>query len=455
MFTQERTQGQAIILIAFAIIALVAITGLAIDGGNVFSDRRHAQSAADNAAQAAALLISQNNGGAPVTAAITIATNNGYTNGSGYTTVTVYTMDNPLALLPAYAGCGTALNVPNDLTQNNQPDLPKYYIVVTIKSAVKTYFAPVIGIPKLSYCAYAISHGVPGYKGIPFYGSAIVGLDPNQPDNSFDSGTAEAAKWYISGGGIFSNANAYSKNSNSVTFTEGACIASVGASSGFANCNVQQNRTDLFYNYPTDIIPLLPPTPACTGTATQTHSGQVYTVHPEPGFETVGNNWSGGLDSTFAPGVYCIKGLSGMTVIHNGIIGTGVTFYFDPSMIFTLKYDGNGYLGATAPTDPNNPYVGVLMFGGITTPPCTQNLEIRGQGSTGTTNPDGSITPITGTIFMPSACIDYRGNGEGYNTDSMMIGYKVSSNGTSNLYIKYDSELNWKPNVSPTVELTK
>lgn len=48
-------KGQALILIAFGMVALIAMTGLAIDGGNVFSDRRHAQNAADTAALSAAL----------------------------------------------------------------------------------------------------------------------------------------------------------------------------------------------------------------------------------------------------------------------------------------------------------------------------------------------------------------------------------------------------------------
>ena len=48
-------RGQAIVLIVFAIIGLIAITALAIDGGNAFADRRKAQSAADNASLAAAL----------------------------------------------------------------------------------------------------------------------------------------------------------------------------------------------------------------------------------------------------------------------------------------------------------------------------------------------------------------------------------------------------------------
>ena len=48
-------KGQAIILIAFGIVAMIGFTALAIDGGRALSDRRHAQNAADTAVLAAAL----------------------------------------------------------------------------------------------------------------------------------------------------------------------------------------------------------------------------------------------------------------------------------------------------------------------------------------------------------------------------------------------------------------
>src|ERR1044071_4154492 len=48
-------RGQALILIALAAIGLFGIAGLAIDGSIKFSDRRHAQNAADTAVLAASL----------------------------------------------------------------------------------------------------------------------------------------------------------------------------------------------------------------------------------------------------------------------------------------------------------------------------------------------------------------------------------------------------------------
>src|ERR1041385_2564836 len=48
-------RGQALILVALAAIGLFSVTALAIDGSIKFSDRRHAQNAADTAALAGAL----------------------------------------------------------------------------------------------------------------------------------------------------------------------------------------------------------------------------------------------------------------------------------------------------------------------------------------------------------------------------------------------------------------
>ncbi|HET9907159.1 MAG TPA: pilus assembly protein TadG-related protein, partial [Anaerolineales bacterium] len=50
-------RGQALIILALAAIGIFGIVGLAIDGSAKFSDRRHAQNAADSAALAGALAL--------------------------------------------------------------------------------------------------------------------------------------------------------------------------------------------------------------------------------------------------------------------------------------------------------------------------------------------------------------------------------------------------------------
>ncbi len=48
----QEEKGQAVVLVAIALVALLALTGLAIDGGQLFALRRSAQNAADAAALA-------------------------------------------------------------------------------------------------------------------------------------------------------------------------------------------------------------------------------------------------------------------------------------------------------------------------------------------------------------------------------------------------------------------
>lgn len=49
---EKKESGQAVVLVAIALVALLALTGLAIDGGQLFALRRSAQNAADAAALA-------------------------------------------------------------------------------------------------------------------------------------------------------------------------------------------------------------------------------------------------------------------------------------------------------------------------------------------------------------------------------------------------------------------
>ncbi len=42
MFSKHAEKGQALILIVLAIVGLIGLTALAIDGGNAFMNRRHA-----------------------------------------------------------------------------------------------------------------------------------------------------------------------------------------------------------------------------------------------------------------------------------------------------------------------------------------------------------------------------------------------------------------------------
>lgn len=60
----RREGGQIIVIVAVAMIVLVAMTGLVIDGGALFAQQRAAQNGADGSATAGALVIAEHLGGA-------------------------------------------------------------------------------------------------------------------------------------------------------------------------------------------------------------------------------------------------------------------------------------------------------------------------------------------------------------------------------------------------------
>ncbi len=84
---RESERGQLLAVFAIAMVALIAMVGLIIDGGDTFLQRRDQQNVADAAAMAAGY--ASVNGQDVTAAARTVATANGYQDGQDNTTVTV------------------------------------------------------------------------------------------------------------------------------------------------------------------------------------------------------------------------------------------------------------------------------------------------------------------------------------------------------------------------------
>jgi len=88
MLHKKSEKGQALILIALAIVGLVGLTALAVDGGVAYSDRRQAQNAADAAALAAAREMARGGSTTSITdVALSLAAMNGYSGGKAFVSV--------------------------------------------------------------------------------------------------------------------------------------------------------------------------------------------------------------------------------------------------------------------------------------------------------------------------------------------------------------------------------
>lgn len=412
MHTRER--GQALVIIALAAIGLFAFAALAIDGSMVFSDRRHAQNAADTAALEAAL--TRVRGGSWESEGLNRASGNGYANDAD-STVEVYLCDNPLA---------TCDGLPADA-------IPGEYIQVRIRSDVRMFFARVIGRQVTTNRVQAVARAVPGEIKPMFDGHAVVGLAPHDCKAVKYQGNASTS---VIGSGIFVNSDcpsaAFFNNSSAAKLTA-PCLQSVGGIQYAADAlNIPTtciNDGASAFNYPPDNIVF--PNIICPSGESQSGS----TLHP--GTYTSGNKFPPNGVTSLSPGVYCVE--------NDFVVNGGETLMGDNVIIImkdgNVSFNGGATINLSGPAGPQsetNPYGGLFMY-----------MPMENQGTISLNGNSGS--GFTGSILAPAADISIDGTGDA-GLHGQIIGYTVDLSGTSNVKIVYDNNENWDAPVPPQVE---
>lgn len=420
-------RGQALVLIVLAAIGLFGITGLAIDGSAKFSDRRHAQNAADAAALAGALAQGKGQTGWKLDA-LNVAGDNGYDNNLVSNNVEVYRCDETGSSCGAYAGS----------TQ---------YVQVVITSRVSTYFARILGISQTQNTVQAVALTRKG--GPLFDGASIVSLNPS-PGCSSGAGSGGGSvdvggngTIYLSGGGIFINSDetcGYSQTSCSVTLTavDGASISSAGSYiNDGCGSGVPQDTTKEQVKIPYEVY--MPDRPAeCSRTAIAPNllgvgAGGVQNWLIHPGYYTdfpqaglVPNNKNIYLE----PGVYCVDSnvrWSGVT--FKSLDGTsGVTIYITAGHYFNININSPIRLNASSTGE----YAGYLIIldGNQSS---IQNCTING----------GSYLDMNGTIFAPYCNITVNGdNSTQSKFNAQLIGWDIKLNGNNIITFTYDPSTN-------------
>jgi hypothetical protein len=388
-------KGQALILIVAAIIGLVAITALAIDAGNVFSDRRHAQNAADTAALAAAL--AKVNSENITTAAQNRATSNGYNNDGVDSTVTVNN--------PPVAGC----NGTNGPYAGNDE-----YIQVIIRSTVDTFFAPIVGIDQLHNCVEAIARAKPGES--PGLGSAILSL---ACDGKWAIQAGGITEIVVHGGGLYSNSN----DAEAIYVQK---LTNLQLDPGYKAVAVGCVNVPLGYPYECHVLPPLFPCPLPA-------DDPLLLQPPYPCDFNIGD-FNPPNGTVLTPGVYCISGFFN----EADITGTGVTFIM---LNKGISWQGNSQMELSAPTGDNDLTKGLLIY----LPPSNNNaVTINGTANTN----------FTGTFLAPSSQVTVSGNLEGVGEiKSTFIGLTIKLTGKGEFTVFYSPGDNWK--YKPAIELSK
>jgi hypothetical protein len=451
-------RGQALILITFAMIGLIAIVGLAVDGSMAFSDRRHAQNAADTAAMAGAMAKINEDPFWGLTAR-NMAANNGYDGNPATNTVEVFTCDMPDSSCgPQYAG---------------DPD----YVQVIIHSRVSTFFAGVIGIGEMNNTVQAVALANSG--GDLYGGENIIALKPtcgnpgnitvggntsvNLTDSSADDGVGGLYINTASGCGFTCNSAAVG-NSTDVNGIIGDITTAGGEIDFGGQCtNVGENSTaGTQWEFPVTLGDVgIDVPPECTsplgtyknyngtyGGADGAYIGDQLTVltpglyndFPPPKLIEEGKLYNKIL---MLPGVYCVHNVIKLTDQKLWLIGHDVTFFIRSGYDFNIN---GGTVELDAPDEGD--YKGYLFvvepnYGNPVLSTSSLDCIING----------GSDNTFEGAIFAPYCDCKINGTSENNNIDSQVICYTVAITGGGTMNISYDANKN--PTVSTEVGLIK
>lgn len=432
--TSER--GQAIVLIALAIVGLFAFAALAIDGGMLYSARRHAQNTADTSAYASGLEIAESDRSHFHPSHITTIVNPGYARATsnGY--------DNNGATN------GVAIQVTADTSGGHgsypiEDDGMLYYIVeVDIWTTVDTAFAHLIFSGELKVSVHSEVRVRPEANILSGY--AMYGASDSECGAITFGGTGDLL---IDGGGIFSNSDGNggsccgfkTMGDTDVRVTDhgGNGIGSVGCYDSNGNGTV--DPTPEWGKDPVN-VPGLPELdcfdPGITNRGNFHGAGTL-----QPG--RYGYIQITGL-STLEPGIYCITGSRGFKLTHGDLFGNGVMFYLEDGD-FDLAGDE---IILDAPTDlkiQGTQWAGMLIY-----------MEY---GNTGTVRiAGGGWATYTGTIYAPGPAspsskdkCHFSGNSETVSMDSQIICYSLFLGGTGTLNIHYNEDKNF--NLPPIIDL--
>lgn len=422
-------RGQAIVLIVVALIGLIAITGLVVDGGMAYADRRQAQNAADSAALAAARarIRGENTSGAGLESAL----QNGYSNDGTQSTVEIH---NPPISGPY---------------RNN-----KEYIQVIITSHVNTFFAPVVNVQQLTNTVEAVARAKPSQIGEIMYGYSVISLAPRSDcRNKRAFWLHGQATLRLEGGGLFVNSQdgrcAFMQEGNgSLVLMDQSPVNIVGGASiqkldliKRLNYAAYANRGFKEWDRGRPFIP-------STGASPISYPPPF--VMPKPGCASQmaevsknGNSMSpGNWEEDFPPdgvtelqsGIYCINGdvrvESGKTLIGNNVV-----LYVEHG---SVNFSGGATIQLSAPT--TGPFKGLLLY-----LPMKNSKRVVLNGN--------SKSMFSGTILAPASLIRITGMESEYGFRSQIIGYRVELDGQSVVIVKYIDGQNYDAQIMPEVQL--
>lgn len=465
MKPKSSERGQALILIALAAIGLFGFTALAIDGSRVFSDRRHAQNAADTAALAAAL--SKIRADPPSTgdavavqAGLARAESNGYNNSNSI--VEVHNCSEP-NLNPPCSGIPATED-------------PAQYIQVVIRLSTKTTFARILGRTEVPSVVSAIARAAGGTHTPPGGPNAISAMSPHDPNAIYGHGNFTLD---VNNSGIFDNSDhscAFTVSGSAGSYTVDTAfnvVSGTHCQNGFPVLNGPVEKAAQIAYPPSFSVPT--PKISCSGNSVYDPVNRTYS----PGNHNALDIGNGTV--TFAPGNHCFSGgvnihgntniiafntnflitsgdfqsnangsftCNNLLVYINGGTGfhingnstnncDGVTFYAGTG---DVSWNGNANVNFSAPSFGE--YQGLLIY-----LPYSNKSALTVNGN--------SQQSLSGSIIAVASPITINGNSGTFALSSQIIGYTVNLAGNGNIVIDYDPGKQYVQNTPADIQFTK
>jgi Flp pilus assembly protein TadG len=386
--------GAMTILTSVGLGVLMGAMGLAIDIGSIHYRQRQLQTAADSAALAAALEIS-NCGNTTCTNMNTAASKALIED--GYTASTITPTDNDCTV-PSSSGLAMIINVGPCVLGTNDPNHGNNNVAeVVITDSQSTMFAGLIGM------FYGNSAGMSKMKLIARAeaGEAYIASGSSNGDciytKSFEFNSSDG-NFSLTNCGIYDGGNLQTDNDDSTTasFFLYTGTWSPNNCNGSCSWTLGDSETQPAHTTVTQSDPLAgltaPTQPANSTTAGNTTPSSGATL--QPGYYPNGVNLNSNVSVNLAPGFYWMNGSitvdSGSTLTCTGCTGgvNGVTLYFANG---SLQMNSNSTtIQLTAPT--------------VSTNGSNANMLIwdPSSNSSGMTIDTSSSSRFTGTIYMPN-----------------------------------------------------
>ncbi len=434
---KKEESGQVLVLLTIGLVALLGLTALAIDGGQIYADRRYDQNVADAAAYAgggAAAMEMENNSvtqgnfsctGATMTAvksaALNLAASRASTNG--------FELDQDLS---DKSGIEVTCGID---TKNGMPD-PYVDVQVSVTSKVQTAFAHFFYGGKIENTVESVVRVRPRSNFAAGY--AIIALNEGMPDALWIKGSPGVE---VNGGGMISNSGIKNGGTNHPTrlIPNSLPIHYITECFQCAHGDFDPDPTK------TSVKAVVPeiPAPDCSAVGSESYDEDNPKKSSNEGSNGGGGNpnkdatiqpgnydrisVTGGQTLTMEPGLYCMHG--DLRVTSGTLIANGVTIYMVDGRIWI---DGHAHVELSAPTGEAQPAIrNVVIYADNGN---NKDIEIAGNS--------GSY--FTGTIYGPKSAIFVSGNGDINPTfHTQIIGDHVTLTGNSITRINFDPDENY------------